>query len=202
MNTRPSARPPPTKTSIASADLLPPEHPRRLRGVEAEPGLRRVGDQRKRIQPGDDRARNERGLPEQRAPAQQPQDAENATAYAVQRAGRNAGDLGDRVVGEAHFLETTLECFGNVDEVRDLDQPVAGNAEPQPIAAVAELFVLALVDEAVIDAAAGQLHLRLLEQLVGREVDPPVGLRALLGDRARRRRVERRAAARSPAPCA
>ena len=47
--------------------------------------------------------------------------------------------------------------------MRDLREAVAGNAKPQAEAAVAEGFVLALVNKSVVDATAGPPHVRLLE---------------------------------------
>ncbi len=63
-------------------------------------------------------------------------------------------------------------------EMRDLGQRVAADAELQANVRLAQHDVVALVDEGVIDAPVGALHARLLEQLVRREVDAPVGVRA------------------------
>ena len=120
----------------------------------------------------------------------EPQQAENAAADSVQNARGDRCESGDGVVRAAQFAESPLERFGNVNVGGDLDELVAGDRKPQSEARVAELFG-ALIDESVIDAAAGTRLLRLLEQRVWFEVDIPVGRRALFGERARRRRIER-----------
>ena len=70
-----------------------------------------------------------------------------------------------------HFLVAALERFGHVDEVRQLAEFVAGYRQAQPVTPLAQCFALALVDEQMIDASVRPLLLRLLEQLVRRELD-------------------------------
>jgi len=54
----------------SDADLLAPEHAGGLRRVIPEPGLRRIGEDRERIQAGDDCTGHQRRLPQQPTLAQ------------------------------------------------------------------------------------------------------------------------------------
>jgi hypothetical protein len=172
-------------------DLLAPEHPFRLRGVEAEPRLRRIGDERQRVQARHDHARDERLSPDQRMLAQQPQRAQYAAADAIQQPRTQARDPGDRIVGRAHLREAAFECFGHVDEMNQSGELVARDREAHAKSAVAERFRYALVDEDVIHATVGPLLLRVFEAPVRREVDVPVVPGLVLRNRPGRVGVER-----------
>ena len=54
----------------SDADLLPPEDARGLRRVIPEPGLRCIGEDRERVQAGDDCTSHQGRLPQQPALAQ------------------------------------------------------------------------------------------------------------------------------------
>ena len=135
------------------------------------------------------RSRDQRRPPRQGPPAQKPERPQHATADAVERTGHDRRNLGNRVIGKAHFLEAPLERFRDMNELTQLGKAVAGYPQPHSITAVAKLLTLALVHERMVDAAVGQLYLRLLEQLVRREINRPVGSSGSFGDRARRRRI-------------
>ena len=177
----------------SDADLLAPEHAGGLRRVISEPGLRCIGENRERIQAGDDSAGDERRLPQQPALAHQPQHADDAAAEAVQNACRQARDVRDRLVVRAHFLEAASERFRHVHVMGDFGERVAAHGESHADPGVAELDVFALVDERVIDPPIGPLDARLLEEAVRPEVDGPVRSRARLRNRASYHCVERRA---------
>ena len=84
--------------------------------------------------------------------------------------------------------------------MRDLGQRVAGDREPQPEVRVADAARRALVDEGVVDAAAGALLLRALEQAYGARSTPQSACAALLGDRGARLRGRAPVPPRPPAP--
>ncbi len=178
------AQPAAQKHKHRYADLLSPEHPFRLRGVDVEPPLGCTGEYRQGVQTGDDDAGDERLAPDQHSLAQQPQRAEHATANAIEQPGTQARNAGDRVVGGAHCGEAALECFGHVHEVQQAGELVAGNPEAHAKPSVAERFGFALVDEDVIHPAVGTLLLRMLEQPERCEIDMPVFPGARLRDRA------------------
>ncbi len=171
------------------AALLQPERGRRFGGVGGEPRGGRGCELRECQQRRDDQAGDERRPPDEPMPAQQPQRAEDAADDTVQQACRHARRTGDQVVGAAQLLEAAAERLGNEHEGRDGDELVARDREPQANARLAELL-RPLVDERVVDPAARQRALRLVEQRVAREVDAPVGACARLGERARFRRCE------------
>ena len=56
------------------------------------------------------------------------------------------------------------ERFGDLDEVRDLGQPIAGDDQPQPVASFVQRRRRTLVGERVIDAAARPPLLALLDE--------------------------------------
>jgi hypothetical protein len=83
------------------------------------------------------------------------------------------------------------ERLRDLDEPRDLRQPVARDNEAEAVAAVAQHRRVALVREPVIDAASGPPLLSLLDEGVRREIDAPAERGGRLGERARRRGIER-----------
>src|SRR5207249_9101927 len=92
----------------------------------------------------------------------------------------------------AHFSEASREGLWNVDEADEPVELVTRHRKAQAVPPVAQRLLQALVHELMIDTAVGTLHLRLLQQLVGSEIDRPIFARALLRDRASRRCIERR----------
>ncbi len=170
--------------------LAQPEDRRRLRGVETEPRRRRRRQRRRRHQSADDEPRRQRRADDEPVLAREPQHAEDASAQTVEEPRGHGGDAGDHVVRAAQLAEPALERLGHVDVRRDSGELVAGDRKAQPDARLAEPF-RTLVDERVVDAAGRSRLLRLLEDRVGREVDLPLERGALLGQRARSRRIER-----------
>ena len=153
MNTSAYASPPATAISSASAALLRPER-RRL-----SPSCRRrtiaVPDAASELAASsvaDDESRTDRRPPDEPVRAREPQHGEDAAADAVEHARGDAGEIRDQVVRAAQLLVAAGERLGDVHERRDAGQLVAGDAERQPDARVAERLG-ALVREAVVDAA-------------------------------------------------
>ena len=123
--------------------------------------------------------------------AQQPKHAQHAATQAIKSARGQARDARDGVVRRAHLLKVAGERFGDVEGVYQLGEVVAADLYTKAKATIAQLFVLALVDEAVIDASIGAHDLRLLQESVWREIDVPVFARPGLRDLACRIGIER-----------
>ena len=187
-----SASVPPSNMSIATPTCCPQNTHSDCAVSKLNHACGALAEDRQRVQTRDDDAGDEGLAPDQRTLAQQPQRAKYATADPVQQPGTEACDPRDGIVGRAHFREAALERLGDVDEVHQAGEFVAGHAQAHPKPAITERFGFALVDEEVIHATVGAALLRMLEQPVRREVDVPVLRGARFCDRACRIRIERR----------
>ena len=161
------------------------------RGVVPHPEQRPLVESGQELRNGHAGAPGERRPPQHPALPQQHEQADADAADAVEEDGQEAAADRDALVGGAHLLEAAVERLRHLEHVCQLGQAVAAHDETEPETPFAGLPVAPLVDERVIDPAAGAFLQGRFHRLVAVERDVPGDAGSGFRDGAGRGGVER-----------